>query len=182
MTLTGSGLANSAMPKSEIKGEFRNFDPFWSTSNPDTKDFTGQPFPNAPEWYANLDTQYQWSLGNGMTMFVGANLNYQSETKGFFVDTCQEPGISCTSTVVQGQVDTAGNPVAHGDTDLPINKRALLDLRAGIETGNWRVWAWGQNVTDKHYWNQVAHVNDVLLRFTGMPATYGLSVSYRPGG
>ena len=84
--------------------------------------------------------------------------------------------------MVLGQFDTSGLPVTHGDTDLPINERALLDLRAGIEFDNWRIWAWGLNVTDKHYWNQVAHVNDVLLRFTGMPATYGLSVSYRTGG
>lgn len=168
--------------KSEIKGEFRNFDPFWSTSNPDTKDFSGQPFPNAPKWHANLDAQYQWTLGSGMIMFVGANLNYQSGTKGFFFDTCEEPGISCTRDAVAGQVDTQGTPIVHGDTDLPINSRTLLDLRAGIEMGNWRVWAWGRNVTDEHYWNQVAHVNDVLLRFTGMPATYGLSLTYRTGG
>jgi iron complex outermembrane receptor protein len=165
--------------KSKIKGEFRNFDPFFSFSNPDTKDFSGQAFPNAPKWYANLDAQYEWTLGSGLTMFVGANVNYQSSTHGFFIDTCQEPGVSCTSEIVQGQVDTQGTPIDHGDTDLPVNARTLLDLRAGVESGPWRVWAWGQNVTNKHYWNQVAHVNDVLLRFTGMPATYGLSVSYR---
>lgn len=178
--IEGLRIAPSATySKSKIKGEFRNFDPFFSFSNPDTKDFSGQPFPNAPKWHANVDAQYQWTISNGMILFVGANLNYQSATKGFFFDTCQEEGVTCTKEIVQGQVDTSGNPIVHGDTDLPINARTLLDLRAGVERGNWRVWAWGQNVTDKHYWNQVAHVNDVLLRFTGMPATYGLSVSYR---
>ena len=39
--------------------------------------------------------------------------------------------------------------------------------------------AWGRNVTDKYYWNQAQHVNDVLVRFTGMPATYGVTLSYR---
>lgn len=168
--------------KSEIKGEFRNFDPFFSPANPDSKDFSGQSFPNAPEWYANLDASYQWTLGNGVTVFLGANLNHQSKTKGFLVDTCEEPGISCTRDAVGGAIDTNGDPVLYGDTDLPINARTLLDLRAGVEFDSWRVWAWGQNVTDKHYWNQVAHVNDVMLRFTGMPVTFGVSVSYRMGG
>jgi hypothetical protein len=44
------------------------------------------------------------------------------------------------------------------------------------------VWAWGRNVTDEHYWNQMQHVNDVLLRFAGMPPTYGVSVSMDFGG
>jgi len=167
--------------KSKITGEFRNFDPFFSPVNADTKDFSGQPFPNAPKYYANVDVQYQRILNDGLIVFAGANLNYQSKTKGFFFDTCEEAGVSCTRDAVQGAVDTNGDPIVHGDTDLPINSRALLDLRAGVEKGPWRVWAWGQNVTNKHYWNQVAHVNDVLLRFTGMPATYGLTVSYRGG-
>ena len=52
---------------------------------------------------------------------------------------------------------------------------------AGVESqdGRWRVWAWGRNVTGKHYWNQVQHVNDVLLRYTGMPSMYGISLSLR---
>ena len=45
--------------------------------------------------------------------------------------------------------------------------------------GGWSVWAWGRNVTGKYYWNQVQHVNDVLLRYTGMPRTYGIAVRYR---
>jgi len=62
-----------------------------------------------------------------------------------------------------------------------INARALLDVRAGIERGPWRAWVWGRNITDKHYWNAASHVNDVLLRYTGMPATYGATVTYSFG-
>ena len=39
--------------------------------------------------------------------------------------------------------------------------------------------AWVRNATDKHYWTSSLHVNDVLLRYTGMPRTYGLTVTYR---
>jgi iron complex outermembrane recepter protein len=171
--IDGLRLAPSvSYARSEIDGEFRNFDPFFGPTNFNDKDFSGQPFPNAPKVQANMDAQYEWAVGNGLLAFVGANVNYQDETKGFFYDRCEEEGITCTSTDVPGLV---------GDSDLVINSRALLDLRAGVESGNWRVWAWGRNVTDKHYWNQAQHVNDVLLRFTGMPRTYGVSVSYRTG-
>jgi outer membrane receptor protein involved in Fe transport len=36
-----------------------------------------------------------------------------------------------------------------------------------------------RNATDKHYWTSSLHVNDVLLRYTGMPRTYGVTVTYR---
>jgi len=155
---------------SQIDGKFRNFDPFFSgTRNPNTKDFSGEPFPNVPKWTANIDVQYEWDMANGWLAFVGANWNFQSSTRGFFYDRCQEPGISCTRT-------DAG---VRGDSDLAINTRALLDLRAGIEFESWRVFAFGRNVTNKYYWDTMSHVNDVLLRWTGAPATYGVSVSYR---
>ena len=184
------GLAISpsvSYAESEIDGEFRNFDPFFNTAaNGSTKDFSGEPFPNAPEWQSNVTAQYQWTFSRGMTGFVGANLNYQSSTKGFFYDRCNEP--AGTIDPISGLVVTctrdflAGIPEAYGDSDLKIDSRALLDVWAGVEMGAWRFSLWGRNVTDNYYWNQVQHVNDVLLRFSGMPLTYGASVSYRAGG
>ncbi len=173
--------------KSEIDGHFRNFDPFFNpVSNNSTKAFAGEPFPNAPKWQSNVALQYQWTLRGDMQAFVGGNYNYQSSTKGFFYDRCNEPPgsidpvtgfpVTCTKTFF------ASNPVAYGDTDLEIPSRGLLDLWAGVQTGSWRIYAWGRNVTDDYYWNQVQHVNDVLLRYAGMPVTYGLTVSYRSGG
>jgi outer membrane receptor protein involved in Fe transport len=184
--------------RSEVDGTFRGFDPFFRAydafnltpaqnqvlRNASTKDFSGLPFPNAPKWTVNFDSQYEWQVGDWLA-FVGANLNYQSATKGFFHDRCNEDPstvdpvtgflVSCTSTF------RSNDSQAFGDSDLVINARALLDLRAGVEHGAWRVWLYGRNVTNKHYWNQAQHVNDVLLRFTGMPATYGITVSYRYG-
>ncbi len=172
--------------KSETKGQFESFDPFFNPANNATpKDFSGQPFPNAPEWQANIDMQYEWNFDNGMVAFIGLSGNFQDETTGFFVDECKDPSAPCTreksiSTCTGGCSDVVPNFV--GNTDLVINERLLIDVRAGIETDSWRLWAWGRNVTDKYYWNQVAHVNDVMLRYTGMPRTFGVSVSYRFGG
>jgi outer membrane receptor protein involved in Fe transport len=36
-----------------------------------------------------------------------------------------------------------------------------------------------RNVANQHYWTSAVHVNDVLLRYTGMPRTYGVTVTYR---
>ena len=158
--------------KSEIDGTFRNFDPFFnSTSNPGSKNFAGQEFPNAPKWQSNLDIQYEWPLMGEWSAYVGMNANYQSETRGFFYDECGEVGVACTKNL----------PGLVGDSELTVKERTLVDFRAGVEGGPWRVTGWVRNVTNEYYWNQMQHVNDVLVRFAGLPRTYGLTVAYRTG-
>jgi len=112
--------------------------------------------------------QYSWDLENGSTMYVGANMDYQDDTTAGFVDTCQEPGVPCTSDLV----DIRGNL-----TDLRINSRTLIDIRAGMDFGEWQAQIWGRNITDEYYWTQAQSTNDTLMRWTGMPRTYGISVS-----
>jgi iron complex outermembrane receptor protein len=60
-----------------------------------------------------------------------------------------------------------------------LHSYSLVDLRAGINSGNWRVELWGHNVTDKFYAQTVTHVVDTVARIAGMPATYGITVGYR---
>jgi outer membrane receptor protein involved in Fe transport len=115
------------------------------------QDFHGEPFPLAPKWQAALDVSYEWPIRPDVQAFVGANLNYQGKTNAGF----------------------------GGFGELKMPDYTLLDLRAGVETGPWRVQVWGRNVTDKWYWTGAYHVNDVFVRYTGMPATYGVTVSYR---
>ena len=35
------------------------------------------------------------------------------------------------------------------------------------------------NVTNTYYWNQVLKSGDVVVRFAGLPTTYGLTVGYQ---
>ena len=82
------------------------------------------------------------AIRGDMTAFFGGNYNYQSSTKGFFYDRCNEPPgsidpvtgflVTCTKTFF------ASNPVAYGDTDLEDSSRGLVDLWAGVEAGSWR--------------------------------------------
>jgi outer membrane receptor protein involved in Fe transport len=154
----------------EVDGTFRNFDAFFKPGvNAGTKDFSGQDFPHAPETTANLDISYSWEVMDGWTAFVGTNVNYQDETTSFFVDECKEPGVPCTATDAE---------LLSGDSDLPIPDRTLVDLRAGIERGQWKIWAWGRNVTGEYYWTRHSKVNDSIVRLAGKPETYGITVSY----
>ena len=49
----------------------------------------------------------------------------------------------------------------------------------GVDAGAWRLQGWVRNATDKYYWTTAVHVNDVLLRYAGMPRTYGVTFTYR---
>lgn len=116
-------------------------------------DFNGQSFPNTPKWQLSSDAEYKWSATDKLKAFVGGNVSYQSSTNSGF-----------------------------GNLELFRTKAyALLDLRAGIESadGRWRATIWGRNVTDTYYWTAATHAQDAVVRFSGQPATYGVSLSFR---
>jgi outer membrane receptor protein involved in Fe transport len=137
-----------------IPGHFYNFTAFGNYA-----DLTGEHFPAVPEWQMSVDAEYDWKVSDQVTAFVGADVSYSSETHSFFLD--RTPPAS-----------GAYNP-------LTVPGYALLDLRAGVSNGDWRFQLWGRNVTNTWYWTAADHVNDVLVRYTGMPVTYGLTLSYR---
>jgi outer membrane receptor protein involved in Fe transport len=72
-------------------------------------------------------------------------------------------------------------PTNHPNDPLKVPAYTLVDLRLGIERDNWSFQVWGRNVGNTWYWTAADHVNDVLLRYTGMPATSGatLNVKFR---
>ena len=118
-----------------------------------TGNFAGEPFPYTPKWSGNVDVNYERPLTSSLSWFVGGNLSYQGSTNGGF-----------------GEL-----PV------LDIRSYALLDLRAGIanERSHWRASLYGQNVTNQYYWVSADHAADAVTRYAGMPATYGVRLSYR---
>lgn len=143
---------------SNIDGKFVGFDAFAQLAN-----YGGEPFPNAPKVQADIDAQYEWEFRPGVTAYVGVNVNYQDDTKGFFYDRSQ-----------------AGDQVSRQPVDaLQIPSHTLVDLRAGIVKDAWKFQIWGRNVTDEYYWVAANHVNDVILHYAGMPVTYGATLSYR---
>lgn len=113
----------------------------------------GEHFPTAPKWTLNADVEYRVPVSGDAEAYVGISPRYRSRTVAAFGD----------------------------DPNFVIRGYTLLDLRAGVELndGRWRIEAWGKNVTDKFYVTSVTKVVDTANRLTGMPATYGITLSFR---
>jgi outer membrane receptor protein involved in Fe transport len=94
-----------------------------------------------------------------MTAYVGDALSYTSDTHSFFVNRTPTPGL-------------ANDPVL-------VPSYALVDLRAGVETENWQFQVWGRNVGNTYYWTEAIAENGSLVHYTGMPVTYGITISHQ---
>jgi outer membrane receptor protein involved in Fe transport len=116
--------------------------------------YVGESFPNTPTWQAVGDGEYDFPLGvRDLNGFVGGTLTYRGASYAGFGEAAQ----------------------------FRLPQYALLDLRLGIENkdAHWVGQIWGRNVTNQYYWTNVTHLTDYLSRLAGMPATFGVSISYR---
>lgn len=115
--------------------------------------FKGAAFPYTPKWQLNGDINYSWDISGKLGAFVGASATYKSSTNGDF----------------------------QKDARVAVDAYTLIDLRAGLEApdGAWRVNLYGRNITDKYYWVTATRRSDALVRFAGMPATYGVEFNFR---
>lgn len=148
---TASLAANGLSCRS---GDFYNFDQFGALTR-----ITGQRFPQAPEFQASIDAAYEWVVKGDLRAFFGINANYTGGTYYSFLN------------------NSPPNPARYDPLLIP--EYTLLDLRAGLEKGPWRFQVFGRNITDNHYWLQALKSSDVFVRYTGMPRTYGATLSYR---
>lgn len=125
------------------------------TNDPDGNfvDVKGESFPGTPKWQMNADLDYRVPAGSDLQLFMGGNVSYRSKSQGAF-----------------GGLD-----------DFRVPGYAVLDLRLGVETtdARWKATLWGRNVTNKFYITNVSDVIDTVARMAGMPATYGVTLSYR---
>lgn len=125
--------------------------------------FVGESFPFTPRWQGTADAEYRFALSGGTDMFLGASATGRTKTQGTLFN-----GTGATAALEQ---------------QLVMKGYALLDLRAGLEAadGSWRLELWGRNVTNRFYSNNSVHSADYTFRFTGMPATYGVTLKYNFG-
>jgi outer membrane receptor protein involved in Fe transport len=189
--VSGPAVLGAASPPGIIyckAGDFYGFDAYGQYA-----DFTGEHFPSAPEFSAHFDAEYDWKIYNDVTAFIGGSLSYTSSTTTFFVNNSPIPaytniGPNGPDPQFGGYVTCGGAPSAtpvgpcptnHPNNPLSVPAYTLIDLRAGIEKDNWSFQIWGRNVGNTWYWTGAYHVNDVLLRYTGMPATYGATFNIK---
>lgn len=114
---------------------------------------SGEPFPYTPKWQGNTDVEYRFPVAANIDAFLGGNIIYQTGTYGAFGE--EEP--------------------------FDVDGYTTVDLRAGFSDadGRWSVSAWGRNITNRYYLETATRSNDTLGRIPGMPATYGVSLTYR---
>ncbi|MBB4640156.1 TonB-dependent receptor [Rhizorhapis suberifaciens] len=115
-------------------------------------DMKGLPLNFSPKWSVNLDANYSVPITSSLNLFGGAGLAYRSKT---------------TSQLAASSL-------------YDIDAYTLINAQLGVEDidGRWRLWAYGNNITNEYYWTNVVKFADTVTRFTGMPATYGVSFAY----
>jgi len=117
------------------------------------QNINGERFPETPKWNLIATADYTRGVTPAWNAFLGGNTNMRTSTYAAFAPT----------------------------PDFHIAGYTLLDLRAGFERNDnsLRIEFWGHNVTDRYYWTHVARIQDTIYRLTGMPATYGVTISAR---
>jgi iron complex outermembrane recepter protein len=165
---TGAELAVKLMPTShlvltfrgtyldsKVTSSFLGYNSFSSTPI----NLQGEAFPNTPRWSISGDAQYSWDINGRYSAFVGIDGRYRTSSQGEF---------------------GTYNAIQAGYPSLVVKAYAIADLRAGLlsRNGHWRIEAFGNNVTNTYYWNQTTLSGESVVRFAGMPATYGVTVGY----
>ena len=117
------------------------------------QNFAGEPFPNTPRWQLNAGADYRMPLSERLEGFIGGNVQYQSATNSELGE------LSITQ----------------------VRARALVDLRGGVQTSNgkWRLSLWCRNVGNTYYWLAANKDVGTIVRYPGMPRTFGLTLEYQ---
>ena len=136
--------------------QFTGYDAFGTLRN-----FNGQRFPYAPTLTGIGDAEYDLAVGNDAKAYVGASVTYNSRSSTALANTT-------TAFVTR-------------DQRFLLPEYALLDIRAGVKFRGekLRVGGYVRNLTNEFYWTNVQDNLASISRFTGMPRTYGLQLSYR---
>ena len=144
--------------ESKVRGSFNNIDSYGTP-----RDFGGSAFPYTPKFQVVLDGQYDWDMGN-VRPFIGAGLNFQSDTIGALGSQYDYP-----------------YPELNSRGGLTIKDYTLIGLRAGLASGDgrYRLTAYVNNLTNEYYWTNATRITDTTVRYAGMPRTYGLTISAR---
>ncbi len=131
----------------------------------------GLSFPFTPKLSGTADIQYEFAASDRLNVFLGGAVTYQSRTRSTLTQANPNLPTNITPT----------STTAYNDPTFSLPAYATVDLRVGIETADhrWKATVFGQNVLNQFYLTSVTLVQDTIARYTGMPATYGVQVSYK---
>ena len=119
--------------------------------------FDGSPFPYTAEFQANALVNYEWPISDGLNAIVGFDVNHTDEIPQDF-----EPASGAL------------------DPDFILDSYTVANARFGISDSaeSWRAMLWVRNLTDEVYANNAQKSPDAIVRYTGMPRTYGVTFQY----
>jgi outer membrane receptor protein involved in Fe transport len=139
----------------------------------DVSDYEGSELPFTSQWSTRFDVEYTWSMA-GMMPFIGLTYTYDTEKTTVMDAYDVKPKAIDTSLPQNRYIDGF-------ETPFIIDDYGVLDMRAGIraQDESWSFFLWGKNVTDEYYWHNVTVAQDNISRAAGMPATYGLTFTYK---
>ena len=125
--------------------------------------FVGSRFPFTPRWQGTIRANYKRPVTTRLDGFAGATVSARS-------------GVIST-------LYTNDPSVASLERLLNIRGYTTVDVRLGVETNNGAIRAelFGDNIFNRYYQTNINRIADFVYRFSGMPVTYGVRVSYRFG-
>ncbi|WP_269620154.1 TonB-dependent receptor [Zhongshania sp. BJYM1] len=123
-------------------------------SNGDEFDFAGKPFNYSPRWEYTLLLDYVLPVFERYELSVGIDYSYSGET----------------------------NASLEQDERFFIDDYGVINARLAFapSVGPWELMLWSRNLGDEYYYNNVTNQLDTIGRYTGMPVTYGISLSWQP--
>lgn len=135
-----------------LKTEIKEFEAI--NNQGENVDLAGQEFNYSPKLSYSLTADYSLSISERFEAGIGIDYQYVDETNS----------------------SIEGDPLfAHPDYGIT-NAR----IRFGRQTSDWMVTLWGRNIFNEYVVNSVHQgVGDIKYRITGMPQTYGLTLSVK---
>lgn len=148
-----------------------------NSSRPDT---IGNEAPYTPEYTANVGLDFNTPMTDTLDFFARIDARWTGETWFHTVQTGQRP------TIFMPLFELGFGPGAGGlgIAEYSVSKRdafSLVDLRVGIGGDSWTLTAFGTNLTDESYLEEVIPAPEFGGNFNhpGTERRYGLELSYR---
>lgn len=147
--LSGSPLTGLFMSVSVAYLDSEIVDYYGEDSFGNQMDMKGNKLDNTPPWELVAIVSYDISVLDDYTLTLGLDGKYSADTEG----------------------DIANDERFRRDDYYTLNAR----IGFAPYEGDWRVQLFSRNVTDQVYYTALTATPDALVRYTGMPRTYGIT-------
>lgn len=132
----------------------------------------GNDVPQAPDQTYNLGAALEFPVGDNGNLFARADWQYIGETQFHTLQGEQTP------TIWQAFF---GPGLTQDFSNSKRDAYDTLNLRVGYESENWSLTAWGRNITDERYLEEIIPAPEFGGTFNhqGAGDSYGVEVSYK---